>query len=78
MKYACEMGSGTIIYTRSFIKNGSGIQKLIRGMQRHTEHGDLIRKCLIFQNKESRIKRDVRDNIATGDSIPHFQPTSLP
>jgi hypothetical protein len=29
MKYAAEMGSGTIIYIPSFIKIGSGIQKLI-------------------------------------------------
>jgi hypothetical protein len=31
MKYAVEMGSGAMIYIPSFIKIGSGIQKLIRG-----------------------------------------------
>jgi hypothetical protein len=32
MKYAVKMGSGAIIYTPSFIKIGSGIQKLTRGI----------------------------------------------
>jgi hypothetical protein len=31
MKYAAEMGSGAMIHIRSFIKIGSGIQKL-KGM----------------------------------------------
>jgi hypothetical protein len=31
MNYATEMESGTMIYISSFIKIGSGIQKLIRG-----------------------------------------------
>jgi hypothetical protein len=31
MKYAVEMGAGVIIYILSFIKIGSGIQKLIGG-----------------------------------------------
>jgi hypothetical protein len=30
MKYAVEMGSGAMRYIPSFIKIGSGIQKLIR------------------------------------------------
>jgi hypothetical protein len=29
MKYAVEMGSGAMTYIQSFIKVGSGIQKLI-------------------------------------------------
>jgi hypothetical protein len=37
MKYAAEMGSGTTIYIPSFIKIGSGIQKLIWGIHRHTD-----------------------------------------
>jgi hypothetical protein len=37
MKYAVEMGSGVMIYIPNFIKTGSGIQKLIRGIQRHTD-----------------------------------------
>jgi hypothetical protein len=56
MKYAVVMGSGAVIYIPSFIKIGSGIQKLIRGIHRHRQHGDL-KPTFIFQNKESRLKR---------------------
>jgi hypothetical protein len=31
MKYAVEMGSGAVIYVPSFIKIGSGVQKLMGG-----------------------------------------------
>jgi hypothetical protein len=31
MKYTVEMGSGAMIYIPSFIKIGSGIEKLIEG-----------------------------------------------
>jgi hypothetical protein len=37
MKYAAEMGSGVMIYIPSFIKIGSGIRKLIKGIHRHTD-----------------------------------------
>jgi hypothetical protein len=37
MNYAVEMGSGTNIYIPSFIKIGSGIQKLTRGIYLHTD-----------------------------------------
>jgi hypothetical protein len=38
MKYAVEMGSGAMIYVPGFIKNGSGIQKLIGGfLDRHAD-----------------------------------------
>jgi hypothetical protein len=37
MKYAAEMGSSVKIYVPSFIKIGSGIQELIRGIHRHTQ-----------------------------------------
>jgi hypothetical protein len=46
MKYAVETGSGAVIhvYIPSFIKIGSGIQKLIKGdSQTHREHGVCIR-----------------------------------
>jgi hypothetical protein len=33
VKYAVEMGSGVMIYIPGFIKIGSGIQKLIGGIQ---------------------------------------------
>jgi hypothetical protein len=36
MKYADEMGIGTMIYIPSFIKIGSGTEKLIKGIHRHT------------------------------------------
>jgi hypothetical protein len=35
MKYAVEMGSSAVIYIQSFIKSGSGIQKLMRRI--HTD-----------------------------------------
>jgi hypothetical protein len=37
MKYAVKMGSGAMIYIPSFMKIGSGIQKLIGGIQRYTD-----------------------------------------
>jgi hypothetical protein len=38
------MGSGAVIYIRSFIKIGSGVQKLRGGIHRHThrQQRDLI------------------------------------
>jgi hypothetical protein len=44
MTYAVEIGPGAMIYIPSFIKIGSGIQRLLGGggIRRHTEHGDLI------------------------------------
>jgi hypothetical protein len=47
MKYAVEMGSGAMIYIPSFIKIGSGIQKLKRGFT-ETQHDDLISLLLFF------------------------------
>jgi hypothetical protein len=35
MRYAVEIGSDAVIYIPSFIKIGSGIQKLIGGTQTH-------------------------------------------
>jgi hypothetical protein len=37
MKYRVEIGSGALINIPSFIKTGSGIQKLIGGIHRHTD-----------------------------------------
>jgi hypothetical protein len=43
MKYANEMVSGAMVYILSFIKIGSGIQKIIKGdSQTHRQHGDHI------------------------------------
>jgi hypothetical protein len=36
MKYAIEIGSGAMIYISSFIKTGSGIQKLM-GREDYTD-----------------------------------------
>jgi hypothetical protein len=37
MKYTIYMGSGAMMYIPSFMKIGSGIQKLIRGREIHRE-----------------------------------------
>jgi hypothetical protein len=37
MKYAMEVSSGAMMYVPSFMKIGSGIQKLIGGMHGHTD-----------------------------------------
>jgi hypothetical protein len=37
MKYAVEMVSGAMVYIPSFIMIGSGIQKLIGRIHRHTD-----------------------------------------
>jgi hypothetical protein len=37
MKYAVQMGSGSMIYIPSFIKIGSRIQKLIGGIHSYTD-----------------------------------------
>jgi hypothetical protein len=37
MKYAVEMGSVVMIYIPSLINIGSGIRKLIGGIQRHID-----------------------------------------
>jgi hypothetical protein len=47
MKYASEKVSGAMKNTPNFMKKGSGIQKLIRGI--HRQHGDLISSLLFFQ-----------------------------
>jgi hypothetical protein len=37
MEYAVEMGSVAVMNIPSFMKTGSGIQKLIRGIHSHTD-----------------------------------------
>jgi hypothetical protein len=37
MKYAVEMGSGAMIDIIGFVKIGSGIQKLTKGIHRYTD-----------------------------------------
>jgi hypothetical protein len=55
MKYAVEMGSGALICIPSFMKIGSTIQKFIRGIHRHIQHGDRLSLLKFFQNKESTL-----------------------
>jgi hypothetical protein len=49
------MGSGAAIYVPSFMKIGSGVQKLIRGTHRHThththeQQPDLISLIYLFK-----------------------------
>jgi hypothetical protein len=58
MKHPVEMGSDAMIYIPSFIKFGSGNQKLIvRDTQTQRQKGDLIGLLSFFKNKESRLKR---------------------
>jgi hypothetical protein len=37
VKNAVKMGSSAMVYISSFIKTGSGIQKIIKGIRRQTE-----------------------------------------
>jgi hypothetical protein len=63
MNYVIEMGLNSIIYTQSFMKIISGIQKFIGGIhtqaQRHTHthtrEGDLKSLILFFRNKGSML-----------------------
>jgi hypothetical protein len=41
MKYAVEMDSVVMIFIPCFIKIGSGIQKLIRWIHKHTDRMDI-------------------------------------
>jgi hypothetical protein len=50
MKYAIEMGSGTMTYIPSCIKTGSGIQNLMGDTQTHRQDGDRISLLSFFQN----------------------------
>jgi hypothetical protein len=59
MKYAVEMGSAAMIYTPSFIKTGSSIQKLKWGDPPAQKYQvDLISP--IFVNNESRLKINIK------------------
>jgi hypothetical protein len=53
MKCAVEMGSYAMTYKPSFIKIGSGSQKLTVGIHRHSHGDELINLHFFFQNKES-------------------------
>lgn len=44
MKYADEMASDAMMHIRSLIKIGSGTQKLIGGIRRHTDSISLLQE----------------------------------
>jgi hypothetical protein len=48
MKYAVEMGPATTIYIPSFMKTGSGIQKLMSGVI-HRQHRDRMTTFILFK-----------------------------
>jgi hypothetical protein len=53
MKYVTEMGSGAMIDIPSFMKIGSGFQKLMEGgTQTHRQQGDLINLLSFSQNRK--------------------------
>jgi hypothetical protein len=64
MKYAVEMGSGSMIYIPCFIKTGSAIQKVLEGV--HRPYGDCISQPLPFLNSESRLQMDIKINVVGG------------
>jgi hypothetical protein len=48
MKYAVKMGSGAMMYIPSFVKIGSGIQKLMLGIHRHTDRKEIAHAYFNF------------------------------
>jgi hypothetical protein len=59
MKYAVEVDTSAMTYSKFRKKIGSGIQKLMGGYtdkQTHRQYGDHKRLFLLFQNKESKLK----------------------
>jgi hypothetical protein len=64
-KYAVERDSGVKIYIPSFIKIGSGFQKLMGRGYRHRQSGDRISLLLFFKNEENRLQRLRAKNMTT-------------
>jgi hypothetical protein len=66
-----------MIYVLNFIKIGSGIKKLLRGIniQTHRQQCDFISLLLLLKNKESRLKM-VKDVLyahkVKGDSMKYL------
>jgi hypothetical protein len=57
MKYAVEMGSGAMIYVLSFVKIGSGVQKLMGVRDSQTDKMDITYAYFQFcQNMENTLK----------------------
>jgi hypothetical protein len=53
-----EMGSGATTHLRSFIKIGSGIQKLNKGHTQTHRERDALRLPVVLQNKENKLTTD--------------------
>jgi hypothetical protein len=68
------MGSGAVIYVPSFLKIGSSIQKLIRGIYTHRQQRDLI-SLLNFLKIKSRL---MIFSIFSGDLITIIRSYILP
>jgi hypothetical protein len=61
MKYVIEMSSIVMIYILTFIKIGSGIQKLMQGRHINMQHDARVSiGVFFFQNKGSRLKMEAR------------------
>jgi hypothetical protein len=56
MKYAVQMVSGGTVYIPSFIKIGSGVQKIIGGFSDTQTVWRPHKPTFIFQNKESALQ----------------------
>jgi hypothetical protein len=56
MKYAVEMGSGAMIYIPSFMKIGSGNQKLIGGRGVVQTHRQLGNRVSLLEESRLEIK----------------------
>jgi hypothetical protein len=57
MNYAIEMGSGVMIYTLSFMKIGSTIQKLIgAGIHRPTDSNYVVISLLLLKKQGKQAK----------------------
>jgi hypothetical protein len=41
MKYAAEIGASVMIYVPNFVKIGSGVQKLLGGIRKHTDSTEI-------------------------------------
>jgi hypothetical protein len=57
MQYNIEKGSGAMIYISSFMKIGSGIQKLIGVIYRQTASDHICVLIFFFQNKGNGLMR---------------------
>jgi hypothetical protein len=58
MNYVIEMGSGAMIYIPSFIKIGSGIQKLLRGKHIQTRIARWSYKRTFIFSKEGKCAKN--------------------